>query len=47
MDIRNNNKALSEMEITSDLRVREIIIIIVKIIKIMIIMTGMITFKQL
>ena len=47
MDIRNNNKALSEMEITSDLRVREIIIIIVKIIKIIIIMTGMITFKQL
>ena len=47
MDIRNNNKALSEMEITSDLRVREIIIIIVKIIKIMIIVTGMITFKQL
>ena len=47
MDIRNNSKALSEMEITSDLRVREIIIIIVKIIKIMIIMTGMITFKQL
>ena len=34
------------MEITSDLRVREIIIII-KIIIIIIIMTGMITFKQL
>ena len=33
------------MEITSDLRVREIIIIIIKII--IIIMTGMITFKQL